>query len=253
MNRTRERVIAQLAADYACDPQDLSRESNTVVESALRAERRRFRWRDQRLDLVTMGRGVVICANASRLAWAREHLLGCDRDALFAPATIARLQARVGDEGQTMDGPVVKFVCAPEHLTKPPQRSALACDLVEEDGLGALYEFDFEGVLGNPKSQRPNKLATVARAADRIVGMAAAGADSDELWQIGVRVEASYRERGVAQELVHRLTSGILERDKVPYYSTYAGNLASINVALAVGFRPMWLELEARDTVSDDP
>ena len=208
--------MTQLAADYACDPEDFARECLTFVEAAERAGRRRFPWREQRLDLVTMGSGVVICCSADRLAWAREHLAGCDRDALFAPATVAHLQARVCDAGQTMEGPVSKFACSAEQLSPPPPGSGLVCDLVEEEGLDDLYPLRFEGVLGERNPERPNKLATVARAGNNVVGMAAAGADSEDFWQIGIRVETEYRGRGVAQELVHLLTREILARDKVP-------------------------------------
>jgi RimJ/RimL family protein N-acetyltransferase len=250
-----ERVTRQLAADYACEVDQLSGDGVSLVESRRLPGRRRFPWREKRLGLVTMGRGVVICCDAGRLNWARTHLADLERDGLFAAANVTRLQDYVRADGQYMDGPVLKFTCAPGRLREGLAAGGLSYELFEGDRVERLYPHrEFSNALGLGRDPaRPDVLACAARHDGRVVGLAGASADSDELWQIGVDVAPEYRERGVARDLVCRVTRAILERGRVPYYSTYASNLASIRVAASVGFSLSWLELEARDPRRERP
>jgi hypothetical protein len=250
-----ERVRAQLAADYACERDQISGDGVSFVEARKLPGRRRFPWREKRLGLVTMGRGVVVCCDAGRLAWAKRNLAGLKRDELFAAGTVTRLQEYVRADGQYIEGPVLKFTCAPEQLRDAPAAAGLGYELLE----GAeIQQLDGRGELGNGVAvggdpARPDVLACAGRYGGRLVGLAGASADSEELWQIGVDVAPGFRERGVARDLVCRLTRAILERGRVPYYSTYASNLASIRAAASVGFSISWLELETRDPGRREP
>jgi len=73
-----------------------------------------------------------------------------------------------------------------------------------------------------------------------IIGMAGASADCEMMWQIGIDVLPDYRSKGLATALVARLAREILLRDKVPYYGTATGNIASQRVAYRAGFKPAW-------------
>ena len=55
----------------------------------------------------------------------------------------------------------------------------------------------------------------------------------------------SYRNKGIGSFLVSQLTESILDMGKVPYYSTWANNIGSRRLALAVGYRPVWVEIYA--------
>lgn len=74
--------------------------------------------------------------------------------------------------------------------------------------------------------------------------MAVAGADNylEPLWQIGIDTVNEYRGQGLAKLLIQQLTKEILELDKIPYYTTWSGNIASMRAALAAGFHPAWVE-----------
>ena len=244
-------VVLQLAADFACEPRHLLEDGVTVVEARRLADRRRFPWREKRLALVTMGRGVVVCCDAERCDWAREHLLGLARDELFSAARIHQLQQQVAADGQRMEGPVLKFACANDQLTRAPKARDLACELelFEGDQIDPLYDLDemTEPLGSRENNERPDVLAVAARADGRVVGLAGASADSDALWQIGVEVAPDWRGRGIAVTIVHALTRAILERGRVPYYSTYVSHLASSQVARSVGYWLSWVELDERD------
>ena len=77
--------------------------------------------------------------------------------------------------------------------------------------------------------------------------MAGASADSDDLWQIGVEVVEAARGSGIGRALVGRLIEGILDRGRIPYYTTVVSNLRSRSVAISLGYWPAWTELYARD------
>lgn len=77
---------------------------------------------------------------------------------------------------------------------------------------------------------------------EQVVALAAADDYLETMWQIGIDTLPKYRGKGLATFLVQALTKEIIKQDRIPYYTTWSANLASINVALATGFRPVWVE-----------
>jgi hypothetical protein len=75
------------------------------------------------------------------------------------------------------------------------------------------------------------------------MGMAAASADSETLWQIGIDVLPSFRGLGLGTALVSLLTAEVLRRDKVPFYGTAGSHFHSQNIAINAGYFPAWAEL----------
>ena len=133
-----------------------------------------------------------------------------------------------------------------------PARGTIEPDIDLEiytgDSISELFQypgFDY-AIRYQPDDDRPNVLATVARAGEQVIGMAGATADSDCLWQVGIRVLDPWHGRGIGRHLVSRLTQAILAAGKIPYYSTWAANIASQRLAHSVGYRPTWVELYAR-------
>jgi predicted GNAT family acetyltransferase len=84
-------------------------------------------------------------------------------------------------------------------------------------------------------------LATVAKHAGKVVGMAGASADCESMWQVGIDALPEYRRHGLAAYLVNWLTLEILRRGTVPYYGTASSNLASQCVAHRAGYAPAWV------------
>ena len=78
-----------------------------------------------------------------------------------------------------------------------------------------------------------------------IAGMAGASNDSQRFWQIGIDVRPEYRGKGLAADLVCSLTKEVFSLGAIPYYGTWAGNIASQNTALKCGYYPAWTEVIA--------
>ena len=106
-----------------------------------------------------------------------------------------------------------------------------------------LYDLSFDHALGERgQMERPDMVATVARAGGRVVGLAAASADHPDMWQIGVSVEERFRGGGIGASLVSTCARAVLDVGKVPYYSAHLSNLRSQWAALRSGFVPAWTE-----------
>lgn len=139
-------------------------------------------------------------------------------------------------DNQTLVGPDLKYICAHDtfHLLTPAQNVEVR--LLNSEEVKHLYpDKRFRNAIGdkdNPK--RPRVLAATALSGKELVGVAAAAADSDEMYQIGIDVIPDFRDVGIGTTLVSLLTKSILDMGKVPYYSTWANNIGSRRLASAV-------------------
>lgn len=148
-----------------------------------------------------------------------------------------------------MQGPLLRFACDDDSFRPAPQPAGITLTLHQGEQLRELYRYrGFESALEyDHASPRPDVLAVVAWRGPRLVGIAGASADSDDLWQIGVDVVTAARGVGVGRALVGTLTEAVLVAGKVPYYSTTVANLRSIALALGLGYWLAWTDVYARD------
>lgn len=242
-------IRATLAAQCACDERAFDVDGVVVVEAAERPGRLRFPVPSKPLLAVTLGAGVVVSCHPSRRPWVRGHLGRCDRDTLFSAPQIARLARYVGRAGQEMVGPILRHACSRDTFRAAPEPAGVAITVVERAAIPALYRHRGFGQALSYRADhpRPDVLATVARRGKAIVGIAAASADNEALWQIGVEVVATERGGGIGRALVGRLTEAVFDQGRVPYYSTTVANLRSRDLALGLGYWPAWTELYAKD------
>ena len=249
----REAVLAAvrktLAADLACDEQDLCTPGLTIVEAKRVAGRRRFPFRERSLSVVSMGAGVVVSCSRERIQRVSAALNGLDRDAVFTGPAIARLQGIAAEDDQFIAGPDLRNLCPTSDLRLCPVPVGVAVDMIDGDRAAAISESgDFPNALPHARNpERPIVSASVATCGGRIIGVAGVTADCDELWQIGVDVALEYRGRGIGAAVVSSATRAVLASGAIPYYSTSPANVASRNVALNVGYWPAWVELYARE------
>lgn len=98
-----------------------------------------------------------------------------------------------------------------------------------DSGIQSFYKYKgIHNVLQyDVQSERPEVLAAVAYANDRLFGIACASADSKTMWQIGVDVLPEYRGNELAVKFVNMITIEIFKREIVPYYTTDNANINS--------------------------
>jgi GNAT superfamily N-acetyltransferase len=202
------------------------------------------------LQIITLGRGAVITCSPNRLEWAQAELGKLDREALFSPATLGLINRFVAQEGQFLEGPDLKFLCAPDTFRPHPAPAGIELELVAtREEIARLYAYQgFNNALGHRlDGPRPDVLAAVARQAGQVIGIAGVSADSDKLWQIGIDVVEPYRGRGIGKALVSAATEASMAQGKIPYYSTSLTNLRSSSIAAGLGYWLTWLEAYTRE------
>lgn len=237
-----------LTADFACEKGDF--ENTGVVIRQIREidGARRFAIPEKFLAVVSMGRGVVVSCSADRMERVRFLLGKLSRDEIYSPSAIAVMEEIVKRDGQTMVGPDLKYICAPDIYRPLLDFRGAEISIIDNDETPELYMGNlFPNALGQaPDPLRPRVITAVAKCGNEIAGVAAASADSDSLWQIGVDTLPDYRNRGIGKALVDTVTKVIFKAGRIPYYSTPIANLASRNIASALGYKPAWVELYSR-------
>jgi GNAT superfamily N-acetyltransferase len=238
-----------LAADFACEESDFDNAGVFVHQAKELPGRRDFPFRKNAFAAATMGRGVVIFCSLERLGWADANLSRLTRNDMFTQPTIALIDGYVKQAGQYMAGPDLKHVCTKSIFQPYKPAGGLEINLVEDVlSLGLYGDKRFPNSLGHgayPKT--PFMVAAVVKCGGQIAGIAAAWADCDVMWQIGVDTLPEYRRRGIGKAAVSAVTEYLLEHGVIPYYSTLESNTASRATAAALGYKPAWVELNARE------
>jgi predicted GNAT family acetyltransferase len=244
-----EMLRATLAADYACDPACFDRDQTIVVEARILPGRRRFPIRAKALTLLTTGRGALISCSAARLAWVQADLAQRSRQDLFSFTTLAQINEVVARDGQTLDGPFPRYLCASDTLRAVAPPAGIRIELIERAEIERAYACPgFDNALSYQLDQeRPDMVAVIAWQSGAVVGMAGASADNDLLWQIGVDVLPPHQGRGIGKALVSRLSAAVLAAGRTPYYATRIDHLHSSKTALSVGYWLAWLDAYVYD------
>jgi GNAT superfamily N-acetyltransferase len=238
-----------LAADFACRETDFEKYGITFCLSQELPGRRQFPYREKFLAMVSMGRGIIACCSQGRMAWAEARLSKLTRDEVYGAPAISLMNEYVKQDGQFMAGPDLKHICTKSIFQPYKPAGDIEINLVEDvKSLGLYGDKRFPNSLGhgaNPHT--PWMVAAVAKCGGQIAGVATASADCDVMWQIGVDTLPEYRNRGMGKAAVSAVTAYLLEHGVIPYYSTLESNTASRATAAALGYKPAWVELYARE------
>jgi GNAT superfamily N-acetyltransferase len=245
-------VKTVLAADYACEESDFDTPGVHIYQAKELPGRRNFRFRKQSFAAATMGRGVVISCNLERLGWADANLGKLSRNDVFAPPAAGLIDGYVKKDGQYIAGPDLKHVCVKSNFKPCKPQGDVTLELIEDvPSLGLHGDKRFPNSLGlghNP--HMPWMVAAIAKCGGEIAGIASASADCDIMWQIGVDTLEQYRNRGIAKATVSAVTEYIMDHGVISYYSTFETNAASRATAAALGYKPAWVELYAREKLA---
>lgn len=177
-----DHVTQQLAIDYNCAPEDFSRDGLIFTKAEALEGRRPFPFRTPRLELVTMGSGVVVNASAKLLPRLRRQLAGKSRDEVFSlPFVCGVNRYFLPDLGN------IPVLAPPDGYTY---------EMIEKQAIPELYQQSDQfhyALQYDLHSQRPDVLAVAARDQGMLIGVAGASADCSTMWQIGVDVLSPYR------------------------------------------------------------
>ncbi len=218
-------VLNQLAIDYNCTPEDFFKDDIIFTLAEKSVGRRAMPFGNPRLELITMGRSIIVNASESIMPYVRKKFFGKSKyDIMNSPLVYGVNPLYLPDIDKTFQ----------------VDNSSYVYEIIEQGSIHNLYRYkNFHNALQyNKNSERPEALAIVAKDCDKVIGIAAASADSKTMWQIGVDVCDKYKGFGIAPSMVNKLTIEILNRGIVPYYTTDCSNLNSQRVAIKCGYFP---------------
>ena len=239
-------IKSVLAADYACEESDFDNPGVFIHQAKELPGRRSFPFRKKSFAAATMGRGVVVACSLERLGWADANLSGLKRNDVFAPPAMKLMNDYVKPDGQYIAGPDLKHVCTKSIFKPSAPPEGVRIEIIEDvNEIGKYLGSRFPSNLSYPNN--PIMVAAVARCENEVAGLASATADADIMWQIGVDTLEPYRNRGIAKATVSAVTGYILEHGAISYYSTFETNAASRATAAALGYKPSWVEIYARE------
>jgi ribosomal protein S18 acetylase RimI-like enzyme len=204
---------------------------------------------------VSVGSGAVVSAGRSILPAVERIFDGVDRDQVFEPERLAAVAALLRPHRLSVVGPYLRLLSTTESTRDRTPPDAYAIRIEPRPTDSRLEDLD-PARWPNAISRR-RAIATEAVAitdfGTRVVGVASTRADSPRLWQIGIDVDVAHRGRGVGAALTSALARFIHDQGNAAWYGVAPANVASVNTAIAAGFRLAWVEAYAYPTATDAP
>lgn len=234
----------QLGCDYSCVPEAFFGNENIVTLASFHEERREITPAPDFFRMATMGNAAVMTCDAKILPFLRELAAKYEGPQLFTGKVMYLINRRLAAENKTAGE--INIYYLPRTPYKYVRRGGFKVRVYEqEDIVKVLYRYKnfSNALLYDSSGKRKDMLAVCALNGDEIIGMAGASSDSSRFWQIGIDVLPGYRGMGIASEIVSALAYEVLMHGAVPYYGTWAGNIASQSVAAKCGFVPVWAEM----------
>ncbi|MBQ8404711.1 MAG: GNAT family N-acetyltransferase [Clostridia bacterium] len=239
-----ETALRQSAYDFGCDAADFTSNKNKVVLSQKSELARKYLPLPFECDMVTYGAGIVAQTSERAQKAVREYIEKYPSAHAFETPNIHALDERLAPFG-------LKVCFMAEYFLpdiEKTERLSCAYELrvLKKEDFSSLYLSEWSNALCE-KRKELDMLAVGAYDEEKLIGLAGASADCEEMYQIGVDVLPEYRKRGVAAAITSNLAAEIILLGKVPFYCAAWCNMASVRNAIKCGFRPAWAELTARD------
>lgn len=256
----REAITEMISAETSCKAGDLTDGLVHVCERDP-ADRRRPAHRNGPpyhgiMRCVTLGVGAVVTAEPEHVDWSRRTYAGKDRDAVFDPAQMGEAARYWGDHGLKVYGPYPRFSGSSETVRALPAPQGYVVKVVGPDVTAKIDHVTFHNGL-DPRREgvRPTQFAACAYPAPesgaRInlhapIGVAAAFADSDTLWQIGIDVDDAHQGRGLGLAIASVAAAEVVSHGRVPYWGATNSNIRSHRTAMGAGLTLTFIEVLIR-------
>jgi GNAT superfamily N-acetyltransferase len=156
------------------------------------------------------------------------------------PDRMGKMAELVRPEGLVLYGPFPRFAVSNSTVTHVEVPGSYSVRVVGQEGVDSIGQ----------RAKWHNAIYKDPTREGEIVGVCGASADSPFMWQLGIDVVRDHQGRGIAPALTSAVSEAVLDEGKLPYYGTSASNIPSMRTALAVGFKPTWVEVLSRP--SDD-
>lgn len=238
----------QSAVDMGCSAEDFLKTEPVVVTSRVHAGARAYLDEPLFFDLASYGSNIVVQCAPEMAGFAGEYVSRTDIESCFETPEIYKLNAELAGYGEVVYHMAVYYLPDLEALyafdDAGSDRRYEICILGQSDFSG-LYVPEWGNALSSKRPQL-DMLAVGAYYDGKLVGLAGASADCEDMWQIGIDVLPEYRRMGIASSIVNYLAREILSRGKVPFYCAAWSNVKSARCAMRAGFRTAWVQMTAK-------
>lgn len=253
----RDTVVEMLSTELSCKPEHLTDGGVHISvrhpDAQSRPLHRLFPPHPGKVGIVSLGTGGVVCVDKPHIAWAEDVFGGASRDEIFMPDRIGKMAELIKPEGLTLYGPFPRFAVSHASLEQVDPPEGFSVRVVDQAGADSIESREHWAnaiYLDPSQTARPTMVAAIAEYGGEVVGVCGASADSPTMWQLGIDVLPEHQGRGIAPALVCATALAALDEGKLPYYGTSSSNVPSMRTALAVGFKPTWVEVLSRPTVT---
>lgn len=225
-------VQKQIIKKWNCNSDIFNRNENVILKSDT-----------DFFYMCTFGEHIIIKSGEELYQWAKKLFINESAKDIMDGKNLYIIEKKLSEYGKQLCGEHLRFLLL-NQLPKADSIPGYHFKIFVKDDIESLYK-----LIGSNRESYENALnfnrdviAYGAFEGEQLVALAAADDYLETMWQIGIDTLPKYRGKGLATFLVQALTKEIIKQDKIPYYTTWSANLASINVALATGFRPVWVE-----------
>lgn len=226
-------VNNQLAIDLNCSVEDFRKEGVIYTEPVINDKQRKYIKEKPYVEMVTMGQACVISIDDEIKEKVKKALDGKSRNEI--------------DEIRVLTETEIHYIPDLDRMIKKDLPKDFKYEIKEgKEEVEKLYSvpgFD-NSIQYGENYVGPDEIVLYAKDKDDIIAMAGASKDTEVMWQIGCDVKEEYRSKGLATALVSNLANIILEKGKLPYYSTTSSNIPSQLVAYKCGFMPYWYSMK---------
>ena len=240
-------AMEQSAQDLCADASDFERRENVVVNSHENPMARRYLKLPFSCQLVSYGSNTVASVSPEFRELTEDYINKYPVEHQFETPNLHVLNDALEKCGHRICFMAEYFLPDVDavHQRTVEDACPYKTKVLTQGDFQDLYLPEWSNALCESRKHL-DVLGVGAYDGERLVGLAAASADCDSMWQIGIDVLPEYRRQGIASALTSRLALEILSRGKVPFYCAAWCNVKSVRNAIKSGFRPAWVEMTAK-------
>lgn len=237
-------ALRQSAIDLHCEPQDFLETDNKIVVSGQSEEARRYLTLPFACHLVSYGNNVVASIQEHLRDIVKAYIDKYPVEHLFETPNMQVLNKALMKHGLQVCFMAEYFL--PDMSLLKELSCAYEMRILEQKDFETLYVPAWSNAL-SAERKHLDMLGVGAYDGERLIGLAGCSADCETMWQIGVDVLPAYRRQGIAAALTARLALETFARGRVPFYCAAWSNIKSVRNAIKAGFRPVWVEMTAKE------
>ncbi|MBQ8849522.1 MAG: GNAT family N-acetyltransferase [Clostridia bacterium] len=236
-------AMQQSAIDLSAKESDFEKNENVIVLSEKNENARKYLTLPFSCQLVSYGNNIVASVSPEYREITENYIKKYPTEHCFETPHMHILNEALMKQGQKICFMAEYFL--PDINSLRELKCGYELRVLNRDDFSELYLKEWSNALCE-KRKELDVLAVGAYDGHRLIGLAGASADCENMWQIGVDVLPEYRKMGVASAITSRLAIEIFKHGKIPFYCAAWSNVGSVRNAIRSGFRPAWVEMTAK-------